>query len=246
VRSASRKSLGKAVVVTAAILASGLLAGCATTKEKAARLQLNAARLTDAQYKTRVVNAGGPVKAIRTAVISTAGRSAFVVTVSNDSGATIGDLPISVGYVLGSKRVYLNDRAGLAYFGAHLPAVRAHQELTWVYRSGHAVPHGARPFARVGARPSPRALFTSDASVSAVRSGIRKQRLLVKVTNLSDIPQYQLQVYAYSRDEHGYVAAGAGSVGELDPGATQNLKLVLVGRTSANQIKVEAVPTILQ
>jgi hypothetical protein len=151
-----------------------------------------------------------------------------------------------VGYRLGSKRVYLNDHAGVDYFGAHLPGVPAHQELTWVYQSGRWVPVGARPFALVGAQPSPRALFTASASVSAARSGLRKQHLLVKVTNLSDIPQYQLQVYAYSRGRRGYVAAGAASVSELDPGVTQDLKLVLVGRTVADQIKVEAVPTILQ
>lgn len=228
------------------ILTPALLAGCTTTKEKAARLQLNAARLTVGQEKTRVIKAGGPVKVVTTAVVSSHGRSAFVVTVRNDGTKTIGDLPISVGYTRGSRRSYVNDVAGVGYFGAHLPAVHAHRELTWVYLSGRAVPAGARAFALVGPDESPPALFTAGAAVSAVRSGLRKSRLLVKVTNLSDIPQYQLQIYAYARGGRRYLAAGSATVGELDPGATDHLELQLVGRVRADQVKVEAVPTILQ
>jgi hypothetical protein len=243
VRSVSRRPV---LIVVSVALAAVLLSGCATTKEKAARLQLKAARVTIGQGKTRVVRAGGTVTSVQLAVTSSGGRSAFVVKVRNAADSTVGDLPISVGYTLGSRRVYVNDAAGVGYFGAHLPPIKARQELTWVYRARHAVPAGARPFALVGAEPAPRARYTADASVRVVGSKLQKSRLRVKVTNLSDIPQYQLQVYAYSHGRHGYIAAGSSTVGELDSGQTRNLEVPLVGRYSSSQITVEAVPTILQ
>lgn len=228
------------------ILSAFCFAGCSTTREKAARLQLKAARVTIGQRRTRVLKAAGPVKAIHVAVTSSGGHSAFAVTVRNTSSSTVGDLPISVGYTLGSRRVYLNDRAGVGYFGAHVPPIKAHQRLTWVYRSGHTLPVGARPFALVGAHQSPQALYTADASVQTARPKLQKSILRIEVTNLSEIPQYQLQVYAYSRGRLGYAAAGSSTVGELDGGATRTVRVPLVGRPHSTQITVEAIPTILQ
>ena len=78
-------------------------------------------------------------------------RMAIVVRVRNLAERTLTDLPVSVGVTAphGLRR-YLNDRAGIDYFDAHLSAIAPRAELTWVFTLSATVPARARPFADVG------------------------------------------------------------------------------------------------
>ncbi|MDE3129544.1 MAG: hypothetical protein KGL16_00160, partial [Acidobacteriota bacterium] len=137
------------------------LAGCTTTQQTAQRVQLDSARQRAALEPTRVIAPNRLVVPVAVAVVRAGGRSAFVVTVRNRGRRAVSDLPISVGYAQAhGTSVLLNAGTGLGYFQAHLPAIRAGGKLTWVYTSQHALPAGARPFARVGRRPAAPARLT--------------------------------------------------------------------------------------
>jgi hypothetical protein len=225
------------------------LAGCTTTMHSAQRERLESARQRAALESTRVTVANRLVTAGAAATINSGRRTAVVVRIHNGSRRAVTDLPISVGYTTaaGTATAWLNAGTGLGYFDAHLPAIRAGHDLTWVYITARQVPRGAHVFARVGQKPSAPARLTD----LGVRIGLGytgtsgRNSLAVKLQNTSGVPQYELQVYAYSRQGGHYVAAGNLTVADLGPGATDRLRLPLVG-SATSRLHVEAIPTILQ
>lgn len=238
----------------AVLVAAAGVGGCSTTQQEAARLQLNSARIRASEARTRVTVAGRALRVTRVALVRARGEGAFVVQVKNPGARTVSDLPISVGVRTGHRSRYLNlqSPAEDSYYDAHLPAVAAGATLTWVYATSRSLPALARPFATVGATPSvaaPRArrLPVVRASVSPARTGAGgKRQLAVALENLSTIPQYQLQVYAYVRSGDRYVAAGNLTVPHLGSQAHQTAKLALFGRAGDGPIRIEALPTIVQ
>jgi hypothetical protein len=253
----------------------GLLAGCTTTMQEAARVQLNSARIRASELSTRVHVRGRAVRVSSVDLVSSASATAFVVRVRNRSERQLSDLPISVGVrVPGKPPRYLNAQSGREdfYFGAHLPVIAPGATLTWVYTLHRRLPAAARPIAIVGARPEPAVASSGDLPVvragarggavsrsgAGARGGTRArggagasntagaERLPVAVHNLSGVPQYQLQVYAFARRDGRYVAAGSLTVDELDGQASKTFQLGLVGRPGHGRVHVEALPTTLQ
>jgi uncharacterized lipoprotein YmbA len=231
-----------------AVLAVALpLAGCTTTQHAAQRVQLDSARQRAALEQTRVTTPNATVTATAIATVVRSGKTAFVVTVHNGGGTGVTDLPISVGYDQGHSSVFLNASPNLNYFEAHLPAIAAHHSLKWVFTTTHALPKGARPFSAVGRKQAAPAKLTE----TDVRIGVRytsssgQSSVTVHLHNPSTVPQYQLQLYAYSRQDGRYVAAGNATVPDLGAGSKQRVKLQLTGATSA-KLDVQAIPTILQ
>lgn len=231
-----------------ALAAAGALAGCVSTQTKAARLRINADRIRASQSDTRVAAANPQVTVTGLGVVGAGRRTAFVVTVRNTGARAISDLPISVGYRRHAHRpVYLNAAAGLEYFDAHLPAIAAHRSLTWVFAPTHGLPRGARPFALVG-RAATVAEPGQTGRPPSIRVGVDAlagDRLTVRVRNLSSIPQYQLPVYAVAERSGRTVAAGVANVKELDGGASQTLRLVLLGRPGSSGVQLAAAATIV-
>ncbi len=238
----SRRLLGVGLVV----LAAGPLAGCTTTQETAARLQLNDARLRDTQNAVKVTQAqrSTSVTVTRLSTLNDRGRTAFLVTIHNAGRAT-ADLPISVGYTHGRQTTYLNGAAGADYFTAHLPRIGARATVSWVDVVSKKLPVGARAFANIGATPSPAApAGSSPVSVSASYGSSGASPLVVHLKNQSGIPQYQLPVYAYAVQNGQLEAAGTTTVTTLAAGASQTVKVPLLGR-AGTAVTVEALPTIV-
>jgi hypothetical protein len=225
------------------------LAGCTTTMHAAQRERLESARQRAALQSTRVAVANPLVTASAAASVSSGRRTAVVVRIHNGSRRAVTDLPISIGYTPAEGRasVLLNAGTDLSYFDAHLPAIRAGRDLTWVYTTARRIPRGSRIFARVGEKPSVPALL----SEMGVRIGLgysiagSGDSLSVRLQNPSGVPQYELQVYAFAQHGGRYVAAGNLTVADLGAGATDRRRLPLVG-SSTSQLHVEAIPTILQ
>lgn len=238
----------------AAAALAGALAGCATTQQEAARLQLNSARIRASEQRTKVTVPGRVVEVTRIARVVTGGATAFVVQVRNSGPKPVSDLPISVGVRTGRKRaIYVNlqSRAELSYFQAHLPLIAAGATLTWVYTTDRRLPAHARPFALVGATPSNTAPRTNPLPViraSAVTStaDMGAAPLAVSVRNLSSVPQYQLQVYAVAERAGRFVAAGSFTVPHLGSNASSRLKLPILGPINHARLQIEAAPTIFQ
>lgn len=224
------------------------LAGCTTTMHAAQRERLESARQRAALQPTRVTSPNPLVSATRPIAIGSAGATALIVTVTNHGTHAVSDLPISVGYsAAGGARVYLNSGTNLSYFDAHLPAIRAGRALTWVYTTHRRLPAAVHTFARVGREPSAPARLTEMGVRIGVgyRAASSGRSLTVRLQNATGVPQYELQVYAYAGRDGHYVAAGSATVADLDSGASERVRLPLVG-ASTHQLHVDAVPTILQ
>jgi predicted component of type VI protein secretion system len=245
-----RRALAAVATVTA-------LAGCSTTQQEAARLQLNAARIRASERRTEVTVPGRAVDVTRVVRVVTGDRTAFVVQVRNAGRAPVSDLPISVGVRVGSKRrIYVNQQsaAELSYFAAHLPLVAAGATLTWVYTTRRRLPAHARPFALVGGTPSnsaPRTTPIPVIRVSAVATiapaaTAGASPLAVSLHNLSSVPQYQLQVYAVAQRGSRFVAAGSLTVPHLGSNASSTVKVPILGHVDHARLQIEAPPTIFQ
>lgn len=243
--------------VLAGVATAAALAGCATTQQEAARLQLNSARIRASQLPTEVTVPGQAVGVTRVARVVTGGATAFVVQVRNSGRQPVSDLPISVGVRVGSRRpIYVNRQSPLefSYFDAHLPLVAAGGTLTWVFTTDQRLPAHARPFALVGGTPSNPAPRTHELPViraSAVSpptaaSAAGAPPLAVSLHNLSSVPQYQLQVYAVAERAGRYVAAGSFTVPHLGSNATSTLKLPILGHINHARLQIEAASTIFQ
>ena len=117
------------------------LAGCSTTQQEAARLQLNSARLRATEHAVRIRQRNPNVRVEQVAAVRGTGGSAIVVRLRNLSSQPLTDLPISVGVTARRHRpIYLNGGAGLDYFSTHTPALAAGGELTWVLRTDRRLP----------------------------------------------------------------------------------------------------------
>jgi hypothetical protein len=259
-RSASRCA-PRVLTALAAIATAGGLTACATTQQEAARLQLNSARIRASELPTRVTTAGTAVTVQRVAIVTGHGQTAFVVQVRNPGRRAVTDLPISVGVRAGHRApIYVNVQSPLelSYFDAHLPVVAASSSVTWVYTTSRHLPAHARPFARVGGTPSPPAPggsrlpaiqaspipATAGPATTAVTHGTTK--LAIALRNLSGVPQYQLQVYAFAQSRGRYVAAGSLTVPHLGTQSSTKLALGLLGDPGTARLEIEALPTIFQ
>jgi hypothetical protein len=253
------RSARRALGAVALMVAAAALGGCATTQQEAKRLQLNSARIRASQVPTRVAVPGKAVRVTRVALVPGRGGTAFVVQVHNTSARAVSDLPISVGVRLGHKPPrYLNlqSPSEFSYFNAHLPAVAAGGTLTWVYATTRRLSRHVRPFAIVGDAPSVAAVprwsrlpaIRASASSGLGHAGANAagSQLAVVLHNLSTIPQYQLQVYAYALSGDRYVAAGNLTVPHLGSQARQTSKVALLGRVNHARLQIEALPTIVQ
>jgi hypothetical protein len=231
--------IGSGVVLAA-------LAGCTTTQQQAAWLRLNDARLRASELSVRVAKPGGYASVEQVAAVAGVGGSAVVVRVRNIGPRPLSDLPISIGTISASgKRTYLNAASGLDYFRTHLPLVPAHGLLTWVYTTHGRLP-AARLFAEVGSRslraqrPLPQIQIKPER-----RAGAAPGVLRLTVINRSQVPQYQLPVYAVVRRGGRYLAAGEATIGKLSGGSSSALRLPLVGH-AGGQLQFEAPPTIFE
>ena len=231
------------------------LAGCATTQQQAARLQLNAARIRAAERPTVVRDAGSAVEVSDVAMLTTPTGHTFVVTVHNPRASAVTDLPISVGVrVGGHRRVYLNAHSPqeLSYFDAHLPRIAADATAMWVFSTARSVPARARAFALVGARSSPGTAAGATApaihaSVTGTKIASRARAWVeVRLRNDSGIPQYQLPVDAVAVRGHRVIGAGERTVAQLSSGATRTIRVPVHGSISRARIEVAALPAIVR
>jgi hypothetical protein len=224
------------------------LAGCTSTQHEAQRERLDSARQRAALESTRVTVANTVVTPTAISEVRASGKTAFIVTIRNAGKKAVTDLPISIGYTTaGGESVYLNSAATLDYFQAHLPAIKAGGELTWIYTADRALPAAARAFARIGLKRSAPALLTeTNVSIKVrYRYVASTGSLTVHLDNPTSVPQYQLQLYAYAKRGAQYVGAANTTITTLGAGSTRSVHLGLVGNTS-NELHVQAIPTILQ
>jgi hypothetical protein len=235
------------------VVALTLLAGCDSTQQQAARARLKAERFIASASPTVVRRSNADVRVVGVMLLRGSAGDAITVRLRSRATQPLNDLPISVGIVArGGRRVYLNAAANVDYFKAHLASIGARGSVTWVFTTPRRLPVSAAPFAVVGARASVpptavRALPRIDvAQAQAPTASSRGWRLRVRVSNVSAVPQYELQVYAVGLERGRSVAAGRATIGQLGTGSSQTLSLSLLGDRRPRAVELQALPTIFQ
>jgi hypothetical protein len=227
------------------------LAGCETTIDTAAQLQLNSYRELAAQNSTIVRRADTSVTATAVQLVRSAHATAYVVRVHDGSAEAVTDLPISVGYRVGKRRVYANGSSTLSYFQAHLGLIRPGATVTWVY-SGGRVPSGAVPFALVGgdapanisSTPKTKssvwdvaARVSTLTSQSGAADGSSTVTADVWVTNNTGIPQYSPPLYVDITAGQTVLAAGTAVTGTLSGGSRTLVHVTLVTNATLTDLR---------
>jgi hypothetical protein len=229
------------VVATCIPLAATALTGCKTTQQSNDRLELRAKRELTSRVPVDVRKQNPEIKVERTAVVIGAkGKGGAIVAVlKNVSDHVTNDLPIEVG--VGGEP--LNSGKTFTYGQTRAPALDPGEETTWVFQSDKPLPAGA-PFARVGTPPSP-ALATAGSlpGIEASQaSPPANSTLSVKITNKSDIPQYDLEVYAAAKKGQRYVLAGATAVEHVGSNGSTTVDVPLTGDAKEAPVKLFVSP----
>jgi hypothetical protein len=240
------------VAALGALALAGALSGCVSTQQKATWAHVESARIIVSQGSTVVRHPGRELGVTSVTLLRTGDRVAVAVGLRNLTARALSDLPISVGVrPARGPLVYLNRAAGLDYFKTHVAEVPARAAITWVFtgrrpRRPDAL-HG-RPFALAGVAIKPPT--TVGRSLPRVRAVLAKLspagKLKVTVTNLSSVPQPELQLYAIAGGARGDAAAGSATVAELGTGRSITTSIGLIGRPAGAPVQLEALPTLFQ
>ncbi len=245
----SARALGGGVALAAVAIG---LSGCVTTQETNAHTVLLNQRTLATETPVRVTQENPDVRVAAVTLVHAVGGDGVAVTLINTSGRPLTDLPVSVGAIgPHGRRIYFNDGANGDYYDAHVSAVAARSQVTWVLpagqvplRPGRAAP---RLFARVGVAGLPpttkaRSLPTIDAAAGGDRAGV----LSVSVSNQSGLPQYDLQVYAVATQGGRAVGLGRATIADLSGGDRTTVSVPLLGRAgdSGSDVHIYALPTI--
>ncbi len=222
-----------------------LLTGCVSTQTVGARARLVDARIITSQSPTEVTRANPAVSVGVPVVIRAGTATAIVVTLRNDAGRSLTDLPISIGVRIPSGRTkYLNRSANLDYFESHIASIGSRAVTEWVFTTTQHIPRG-RPFATVGFSPLHSTVGPSLPSLAVSRLASRNDFTLgLSVANHSAIPQYDLPVYAVGLRDGHEVAAGRTTVTHLGTNGTQTSSVSLLGTSHYSSLLLIATPTI--
>jgi hypothetical protein len=251
VRSANVKRC--AAMASSLLFVCGLCGCVETTQQKNARAQLQADRLLASRESVHVMRRNPNVVVVKVALLRGNSGTAIAVMLRNNATSPTSDLPISVGITTHNRHaVYLNRKPELAYFQTHVAAIAGGGLVTWVFVSPRVVASSDRPFATVGQSAlrigtGVRGLPRVTGSL-ALASPSAHGRLLVNatVTNHSDLPQYGLEVYAYTLSGDHFLAAGRAPVTDLQSGRSATVTIRLIGNPGRATLHLDVPPTILQ
>ncbi len=253
---------GRGIVAAGIALALGVgLGGCVSTQRKNARAELVANRTLGARAPLRVRRADRTVRVAHVTLVRGAGAGAFVVTLRNRAGRPATDVPVAVGVRdARGRRVAVNGGGGLDWFRTHVPAIPARGTATWVFTAHRPLPAGV-PYAIAGA-PGGAVVSRATGPLPALaarvvrdpgrRDGRTRRRagarsaVTVLLVNRSEIPQYDVQVYAVVRDRSRALAAGAAAVAHLGTHERARVRIALVGAAGRHTARASALPTIFE
>jgi hypothetical protein len=234
------------VVAVAALVLVASASGCDSTQSKNARAELTAKRELAARELPSVRRVDPRVRVERVALVRGRGQTAaIVVELRSRAAQALTDVPIAVGVRGrdGRARV-VNAKRHLEWFQTHVPAIPSRGEVTWVFKGARGVAPGDRPFAKVGVARRPALSTASSLPEIAARVELAGKKARVVVENGSDVPQYDLQVYAFAERGGAYVAAGKASVEHLGTGRRTTVAVPLAGVPRGRELRATAIPTI--
>jgi len=223
--------------------------GCDSTQEKNARAELKAKRELGSRELPAAARRNPHVQVKRVALVrGKAGSGAIVVKLRGTGSKPLTDVPIVVG-IRGSdgQSRPVNAKRHLNWFQTHVPAIPAGGTVTWVYKGVRGAKAGDRAFAKVGVTPRPPLSSASSLpQIDVTPAPGRDAKRRVSVENVSDVPQYGLQVYAFAQQGGRYVAAGKAEIEHLGTGKQVTVAVPLTGSARKRPLRVEAIPTMFE
>lgn len=225
-----------------------LLSACDSTQSQNARAKLQADRLLAARQLPRVGRPPARVRVLRTELVRGRRGAALAVTVRNTGRASVADVPVLAGLRSGRSRVvWANRRRSDDFFATHLAIVGPGATTTWIWTTPRGLPSARGSVARLGRPGGDTRTPAGTPPLLAARVVTRRGgRVLARVENRSQVPQYGLQLYATVRRGHRLEAAGRAQLAHLGTGASAEVPLALVGRPGRGALRVDAVPTIFR
>lgn len=238
----------KAMAVVAAFAVT-VLTGCDSTQQKNKRAELKAKRELASRELPSVARRNPNVRVERAALVrGKAGAGAIVVELRGTGSEPLTDVPIAVGLRGSDGRARLvNAKRRLDWFQTHVPAIPAGGTVTWVYKGVRDAKPGDRAFAKVGVARRPALSSASSLPpIEATPEPGRGAKRRVAVENVSDVPQYGLQVYAFAKRGGRYVAAGKTEIEHLGTGKKVTVAVPLTGFARKRPLRAEAIPTMFE
>jgi hypothetical protein len=228
------------------VIAAAGLAGCKTTQQTSDRLGVRAKRVVESRTPIEVKQPNPDVRVVRTTLLHGKKSAAVVVTLKNTGDKNLNDLPLEIT----EGENALNSNPKVPYFQAHAPVLAAGEEATWVFTTKHD-PGAGSVSAKVGRRETPpltTAETIPDLDLSYKLHEAKKgpATVQVEVANGPDVPQYDLEVYAWAEKGGQVVAAGRGVLEHLGTGSSAELTLTLIGDPAGSKLQVHAPPTLFE
>jgi hypothetical protein len=219
------------------------LTGCETTAQKSAALAKRFRREQISQVGLRIGRVDPDVQILATALVRGEEASAAVVTLRNDAGGSLADVPLAIAVHAPTGRVvYQNDAPGLEPALTSVPALPPHQIVTWVDDQLPASAGAGTLTARAGEPPSPGAspprLRVAGAHVIQSPSG--GQAAQGTVLNSSAGTVSQVVVFATVTRGGRVVAAGRALLSDIAPGASSPFEAFLLGDPRGGELHVSA------
>jgi hypothetical protein len=240
-------------LLAALLFAALVLSGCETTAEKSAKLEAAAKRsgAESGPASSRGLSIAARsrvVKVTAATVIDSAEGAAAVVSLRNDSGSTLRDVPIEITVRDAHGRsIYSNTQPGLGQALTSAPLIDAHASLTWIDDQIPATGAPRTVEAKVGeSGPATGAIpkltptgthLVEDPSTGPGASGT--------ILNRSAVTQRALVVYAVARRRSRVVAAGRAVLPEAPGRASTPFQLFFIGDPRGGRLEVSAPATTL-
>jgi hypothetical protein len=228
-----------------AVALAGSLSGCETTAGKSARLERTAHRARPVERGLTITKQSTDVRVLGTVLVQGDEGAAAVVTLRNNSGHTLKDVPIAITVTdARGSTLFQNNTPGLEAALTSLASLAAHGEATWIDDQVQASGTPASVSAIVGVGPSangsaPRievqGVHASEEGGGAGATGT--------VRNRSGVTQQNLVVYVLARRAGKIVAAGRAVLPEVGAGASLPFQAFFVGSPAGTHLEASAPAT---
>jgi hypothetical protein len=234
-----------AALAVGALALAGSLSGCETTAEKSARLERVAHRSRPVERGLTIARQSTDVRVLGTALVHGNEGAAAVVTLRNNSGQALKNVPIAITVTdARGSTVFQNNTPGLEAALTSLASLGAHGETTWIDDQVQASGTPTSVSATVGVAP------TMNGSVPRIEvQGVHSSEegggagAAGTVRNRSGVTQQNLVVYVLARRAGRIVAAGRAVLPEVGAGASLPFQAFLQGSPAGARLQASAPPT---
>lgn len=240
----------RAASTTVLVIAAVALAGCETTMEKSAKLEVSGADL--AQIETVKLGAvNRDIEIVDKTILTDQYGTAVIVRVKNTGNQPQVDVPIQIDIKdPKGKSVFKNDTEGLEDGLLNIQVIESGQETWWVHDQVFPNGKAVSVDVTIGKSEAPVPASVPEISVTEPEinrdpvSGIEVQG---EVTNESGVEQTDLLLYAVATKGGRVVAAGRGLVPKLKTGPKgEPYNIFFIGDPKGADIEVFATPNTFE